>query len=350
MRNPISAAREQLLRGTFPGGVPRLWCPPLTHYASEGAIDTPRMAAHFRHMSPYVGGFLIPGSTGDGWELTQAERRHVLTIGIEHAQQFKRYILIGALNPNLDETLALIREDLDWLKSRFGESDTTKVLAQARVCGFTICPPRGKELDQEEIHRALAGILDLGLPTAIYQLPQVTENEMSPEVANRLAMSYANFIFFKDTSGSDTVVLSGEDLGGVFTARGAEGGYARWPKPAGGVYDGFLLASANCFARELHQIVNSSVGKSEGADQLSERLTGAVLEILRLASGLPAGNPFTNANKAMDHFFAHGPEAVGVPPPRLHAGSRLPIELIRSTGDILSRQKLMPSRGYLEQK
>jgi len=134
----------------------------------------------------------------------------------------------------------------------------------------------------------------------------------------------------------------------VFTTRGAEGEYARWLKPAGGPYDGFLLSSANCFARELHQMTTDiSAGRMEAARQLSDRLAAAVSEVFALASPLPHGNPFANGNKAIDHFFAHGPEAVNLPPPRLHAGSSLPTELIRSTEEILLREKLMPASGYL---
>lgn len=325
-----------------------MWCPPLTHYDRNGAIDGSRIAAHLRHLFPYVPGFLIPGSTGDGWELTQAERRQVLAIGVEQAQQLNAQVLIGVLHPESGEALKLIRDDLSWLKARWAEEDTPKALAKAHICGFTICPQRGKQLTQGEIRQSLSSVLDIGVPTAIYQLPQVTLNEMSSETASDLALGYENFIFFKDTSGSDTVALSGKELGGVFTARGAEGDYARWLKTAGGPYDGFLLSSANCFARELHQMITDmSAGRVEAARHLSDRVAAAVNEVFRLVTGLPHGNPFANGNKAIDHFFAHGPEAATLDPPRLHAGSSLPPEVIHSTAEILIRQKLMPANGYL---
>ena len=199
------------------------------------------------------------------------------------------------------------------------------------------------------LRAALASVLDLGVPTAIYQLPQVTLNEIGAELASELARGYENFIFFKDTSGADAVVLSGKSLGGVFIARGAEGNYARWLKPAGGPYDGFLLASANCFARELQQLVREiSGGRFDTAGQLSDRLSAAVVDTMKLVACLADGNPFANSNKAIDHFFAFGPEAEKKPPPRLHVGSSLPVELIGATGKILKREGLMPDKGYLE--
>ena len=348
MSENVTATRERFLRSVFPDGVPLLWCPPLTHYDRQGRIDAARMAKNLRHLSPYVRGFLIPGSTGDGWELTPAERRQCLAIAIEQARQHNAQVLIGALHPDSSEAVSLIRGDVDWLCSQFAEPDATKALVKAHVCAFTICPQRGRQLTQEEIRQSLSRVLELGLPTAIYQLPQVTQNEMSPELVAGLAQRHENFIFFKDTSGSDAVALSAKDLGGVFTARGAEGEYARWLKSAGGPYDGFLLSSANCFARELHQmILDISAGRLETARGLSGRLASAVSEVFRLAGGLPDGNPFANGNKAIDHFFAYGPEALTVPPPRLHAGSSLPTELIRSVGQILIHQELMPAKGYL---
>jgi hypothetical protein len=67
-----------------------------------------------------------------------------------------------------------------------------------------------------------------------------------------------------------------------------------------------------------------------------------------LAASLSYGNPFSNANKSTDHFFAHGPSATTVPPPRVHAGTYLPPDLIHATREILSRLELMPVKGYLD--
>jgi dihydrodipicolinate synthase/N-acetylneuraminate lyase len=349
MNMDTASWRNQYLRTVFPDGIPRLWCPPITHYDEQGIIDAKRTAAHLRHLAPHVGGFLIPGSTGDGWELTPAERRRALEIGVEQAQALKVQVLIGALHPDAGRAVELVSQDLNWLKALTGTSDLTTALARAHVCGFTICPPRGRDLTQEEIHRGLESILRLRVPVAIYQLPQVTLNEMSPELTANLASKYQNFIFFKDTSGLDAVARSGKDLGGVFTVRGAEGDYSRWLKIAGAPYDGFLLSSANCFARQLRQMMSDiSAGKLEPARKLSDRLSAAVAQIMRLVADLPHGNAFANSNKALDQFFAHGPHALEIPPPRLHAGTLLPAEVLRSTAKVLLEQELMPAAGYLD--
>jgi hypothetical protein len=190
--------------------------------------------------------------------------------------------------------------------------------------------------------------LELGLPIALYQLPQVTENEIGPELTSKLASCFPNFILFKDSSGGDRVLLSGRNLGGVFTMRGAEGDYARWLNHATCPYSGFLLSTANCFAAELEQMIaHVRAGRLELARELSERTTGVINEVFALVRPLTSGNIYTNANKAIDHFFAHGPNAAETVPPRLHAGVRLPSHVIRKTGEVLVHYRLMPCEGYL---
>ena len=341
--------RRNLLARLFPDAVPTIWCPLITHYDEEGRVDPRRMTAHLTHLSPWVKGFLIPGSTGDGWEMSADEIRQVLEIALDQAAKLKFHLLIGVLKTEAGEARQTVTDTLACLKSRSGIEDTDACLTKRRVSGFTVCAPRGRDLSQQEIGDGLASVLEAGLPTALYQLPQVTQNEMNPELVAELAGAFSNFILFKDTIGADRVALSGRKLEGVFLVRGAEGDYARWLKVAGGPYDGFLLSTANCFGQEFHHLARDlAAQRAEDARALSDRLTQAVNEVFGAVTGLPQGNPFANANKAIDHYFAHGPRANGLPPPRLHAGERLPDDVIRATGAALTRSGLMPGKGYLE--
>src|SRR6185503_19142040 len=95
--------------------------------------------------------FLIAGSTGDGWEMDNSEIRQLFDIALEEAQKLNLYLLLGALKTEADVALSSIRETEGWIESRTAERDPLRALAKARVCGFTICGPRGKELSQEEI-------------------------------------------------------------------------------------------------------------------------------------------------------------------------------------------------------
>jgi dihydrodipicolinate synthase/N-acetylneuraminate lyase len=343
-----TTSRDQLLKILFPDGIPALWCPLLTHYREDGSFDTPRITAHLQHLAPHVRGFLIPGSTGDGWQLSDEEAKRLVELVLQPIQKSKLHLLIGILKPDVHSMRDSLRELLGVIKPRGQTDGSAEALSRARVCGFTVCAPRGAERSQEEIEQALGAILELGLPTALYQLPQVTQNEISPEVIESLAMKHQNFTMFKDSSWKDRVALSGKNFGGVFMMRGAEGDYAKWLKTSGGSYDGFLLSTANCFGAQLHQMVqDGSRNRIESARRISDVLTLVIDEVFAVVRDFPHGNPFANANKAMDHFFAHGPHADDVAPPRLHGGHQLPVETIRQTGEILSRHYLMPVKGYL---
>ena len=335
MNAPSPATRAQWHARLFPHGIPALWCPLLTHYRDDGSLDRERITAHLRHLAPHVKGFLIPGSTGDGWEMSDAEIRELLGFIAPEIQRLGLHLLVGVLKTDAAEAQRIVRE--------------TAAALRDDAVGFTVCPPKGKDLSQEVIRSALTEVLALGRPTALYQLPQVTQNEMSPATIADLAARFPNFILFKDTSGADRVASAGQDVGDVFLVRGAEGDYARWLKAGGGPYDGFLLSTANCFGRELLEVITlANAGRPGEAQSLAERLSAVVKEVFALVASVPDGNAFANANKAMDHFFAHGPRAARVLPPRLHASSRLPGKVIRATGAALERHGFLPTRGYLE--
>jgi dihydrodipicolinate synthase/N-acetylneuraminate lyase len=338
--------RQQLMRALFPDGLPTLWCPALTHFTDDGAIDQPRMRAHLRFMHPWVRGFLMPGSTGEGWEMSDAEVRALLDFMIDEIRRVGGHLLIGMLKTDVRDVIEGVKTTVAWLKRRTGSDDALESLIKSSVCGFTICPPSGKDLNQEEIAAALESVLSLGLPISLYQLPQVTQNEMSPETVTALSARFANFYLFKDTSGIDRVAASG--FRNAFLVRGAEGDYASHLTLGGGNYDGFLLSTANCFGRQLSAMIDRLRGGNwSEAQLLSKTLTDICAEVFDPAAKVGYGNAFSNANKAMDHFFAHGPDAARLAPPRLHSGKRLPQQLIVAAAAALEGHGLMPERGYL---
>lgn len=331
----------------FPEGIPRLWCPLLAHYRDNGSLDFDRMEAHFNFVSPRVKGFLIPGSTGDGWELNDRETAEVVGFALKAVKGSGSRLLLGVLRKYISTMMTLIESMIGGLEKKPGDQ-IRQVLSDTHVCGFTVCPPSG-ELSQGEIKTGIAEILKLGLPTALYQLPQVVQNEAAPETFAELAAEFPNLVLFKDSSGQDSIAKSGVDKGNVFLVRGAEGGYAQWLKKTGGPYDGFLLSTCNCFPFELSDMIAKiDEGDMEGAGDISRRLTGAVGEVFDLVKPLPCGNAFTNANKAIDHYFAFGPAAKSKQAPLLHAGIRITGDMLSRTGEILAKYKLMPAKGYME--
>jgi hypothetical protein len=130
--------------------------------------------------------------------------------------------------------------------------------------------------------------------------------------------------------------------------RGSEGRYAPFLREAGGPYDGLLLSTANSLAPQLSEVITLLENKRTAeAIEVSDRLTRAVDRVFALAATIPHGNAFANANKAMDHLLAFGGDALNHSAPRLHAGVRLPAEMLREARSILAAESLLPDRGYL---
>jgi len=338
--------RQQLLRLLFPNGLPTLWCPSLTHFKDDSTIDTARMRAHLRFMYPWVKGFLIPGSTGEGWEMSDTEVGQLLGLMIDEIRKLDAHLLIGVLKTDIRDVIERVKSIAAQLAQQTGSEAVLESLTKSSVCGFTICPPSGSSLGQDQIRTDLESVLSLGLPIALYQLPQVTQNEMSPETVAALSARFANFYLFKDTSGIDRVAASG--FRSAFLVRGAEGNYASHLTAGGGNYDGLLLSTANCFGRQLSAMIEHlRRGARQEAQALSQKLSELSAEVFAVAGKIGYGNMFTNANKALDHFFAHGLEATKIAAPRLHSGKHLPAELIEAAAAALNRHGLMPERGYL---
>jgi dihydrodipicolinate synthase/N-acetylneuraminate lyase len=335
-----------LMQTLLPEGLPRLWCPPLTHFEASGRLDRPRITAHLQWLGPHARGWLIPGSTGEGWQLSDDQARELLDIALPIAQQVGARVLIGVLRRDTAAAVDCLRETTGWLCQRSGTRQPLDALVAQHVCGFTVCPPTGSELTERDLRQALRELLQLELPLALYQLPQVTQNEMSPELVAELAAEFPHFYLLKDTSGADRVATSGVDLADVYLVRGAEGDYARWLKAAGGPYDGFLLSSANVFADRLSAMIELlEQGRPDAARRLIAAPELVVQQVFRSVASLPFGNSFTNANKAIDHWLAFGSQAERAPAPRLHGGQSLPEEILDEARTLLADAELLPVTG-----
>ncbi len=346
--------RRDYFSTLFPQGIPTLWCPLISHYKAEGSFDSERMAAHIDHISPYVQAFLAPGSTGDGWEMRPEERSELIELLLPLAEQINGHLLVGVLETERGKAAAAVES----VKAAYAPGETPG------YTGVTITAPRGSDLSQTEIFDEISTVLELGVPTALYQLPQITENEIDPCTAEDLAKKYSNFYLFKDTSGKDKVARSGRMPDDLFLVRGAEGNYADWVKGLGGPYHGFLLSTANNFAPQLARILDlSSLASAQGAGgahsveaaeaaeearSISEMLTTVVEVAFQSVDQLPFGNPFANSNKALDHIMAYGADFEKVQPPRTHSGNRIPVKIETDLAELLRRYNLFPQKGYLE--
>lgn len=337
--------RSEIFEAFFGGAAPKLWCPIISHYDERGNFDEERFSAHIAALSPYVGGYLAPGSTGDGWEMEESEALELVDLLRGLMGRYDRMLLMGVLKTGRGDAARAA----ETLKVRYGYQGKLEDLKEQGMCGITVTPPKGSELPQEVIREELSSLLSVGLPAALYQLPQITENRMSPETVSSLAAEYPNFYLFKDTSGEDHVALDGELPEDLFLVRGAEGDYYRRLEGAGGPYDGFLLSTANSFPAELSRIIEAVEWRDvEQAKQLSDRLSSVVGKAFSIVQRLPFGNPFANANKVVDHFMAHGGGWKKAACPMTHSGEVMPDVIVERTAELLQEYRLIPERGYLE--
>lgn len=339
--------RRELTRRLFPEGIPELWCPLLTHFSAAARPDGERIRRHMEAISGNVRGLLVPGSTGEGWEMTDDDILSVLGIVLDQSAKTGQKVLVGILKTELSAILRSIQIITSRLIERTGSPSADEALERSGVAGFTVCPPSGASIGQDEMRESLAELLRLGHPTALYQLPQVTKNEMSPDTVASLAREFPNFILFKDTSGGDAVARSGKDFGDLFFVRGAEGAYHRHTRLGGGAYDGFLLSTANSFPGELGAVLSLlRAGEAERAARLAEDVAEIVTELFSAVSEFTTGNPFANANKAFDHIRAWGSRWKEHEPPLLYSGVRLPDRFLERAAGLLAA-KGFPSEGYM---
>lgn len=330
------------------------WVPVITHYRAEPGlpVDAGRMARHARQIAPHTRLWMVGGTTGDGWNLTDAQYDGLLEYACSVGQAEPRpSIVLGALRPTTAGVIALIER----IKRRIGlpeGSELDEGIARMKDYGMaaiTICAPVGAGLSQEAIERHLGQVCEAaGLPIVIYQLPQVTHNLISIGVLARLLERFPQIILFKDSGGGDEIANSGQVDPALLLVRGAEGGYLEALKLRGGPYDGWLLSTGNAFAPQLAEIAAlGQQGKFEAAQEASRRLTGVVERIFALAQELPSGNPFSNANRAADHLLAYSAAWPAQPLPLLQDGRRLPAEFLHEVALVLRAAGWLPEHGYM---
>ncbi len=347
MAGMVEEKRRQLTAALFPEGIPRLWCPPITQYGAEAKLDPQRTRKHLRFLCRTIRTFLMFGSTGDGWELTDAEKKEMMLLCAGEAKELGFRMLIGVLEPQKGAAVREMENWVAWMKEKTGKRDAAEAMEQMHVCGFTVCPPKGADLSQEEIGQELEGMLRLGYPTVLYQLPQITLNEMEPLTVQRLAQNYPNFYMFKDTSGRDAVIRSGLAFDGVFFVRGAEGDYEKWSALSGGCYDGFLLSSANTFGNRLSATLEAlQKGDKEEAAKNSVIVADVIEKVFAAAEGLEGGNVFSNANKCIDHILAYGERWKEHGSPMRHCREYIPEDCLEKTYEVLLEAGEAPKQGY----
>lgn len=312
-----------------------LWAPILTHYDADGRLDAPRAAAQIASLAPHARQLLVAGTTGDGWEMTDAVLGDWLAL------------LARGLGDGHRVLASAFAETTEGVVARARRIEAALHGTDAPFAGLTVCAPVEAGASQERIADHLRAVLDAtDAPLAVYQLPQVTGCQIAPGTLSALCAETDRIVLAKDTSGTDALTLSGLDFGPARLLRGAEASYAQHLAPEGR-YDGWLLSSANGLAPALRGIAEDvATGRDEQARAASDRLSALVADLFTLAGDLPIGNPFSNANRAVDHLHAHGGDW-RAQPARTASGDLLPEPFLAEVAARLENDGEMRANGYL---
>ncbi len=173
----LKLKRLEIQRDLFPAGIPKLWCPTLSFFSAAGRFDSSRIAQHMHRLAPHVRGILVPGSTGEGWEMTDAQITELLEIVVPIALQLNMKMLIGILKVDTDSVLRAI----DSL-ARFLSADS--------VVGVTVCAAKGAERTQADIRSGLARVLNLQIRRRFTNYLKLlrTKFQLRPSLAWRTTM------------------------------------------------------------------------------------------------------------------------------------------------------------------
>ena len=129
-----------------------------------------------------VNGILFLGSIGEFFALTNAEKEAYIDFVVEKVAG-RVPVLIGTGGTQMDEVIAL---------SKYAE----KAGATAILC----VSPYYFKLDDESIYRYFASIAEaVELPIMLYNFPDRTAHDLSPELVKRLALEYKHIVGIKDT-------------------------------------------------------------------------------------------------------------------------------------------------------
>ena len=181
-----------------------IWVPIISQYQNTKnlELDEKLIQKHINWLDPHVKQFLVCGTTGDGWNLTDKLILNWLDILNDNSLIKKdNKILFGAFGKTTEDVLR--RADII-------ERHIDKNGSSAGFFGLTLCAPVDENIKQEGIISHFKRIIEnTHLPISIYQLPQVVKCKIEPETLKILKDNFQDRIqLFKDTSGEDDVVNS----------------------------------------------------------------------------------------------------------------------------------------------
>lgn len=283
-----------------------IFCPSITPLTSDGDVDYDAWSKHLKFLiEGGVDGILVLGSIGEFYAFDEEEKRDIIDfVTAEIAGRVK--VFIGTGSTRIKSTIALT----EYAKGAGAD-------AAVVVSPYYFGP---SEAAAEQYFGELAGAVDL--PIVLYNFPERTGSDLSPQLVSTLSEAHPNIVGIKDTvdniSHTRAMIAATDDDFAVFS------GFDEYYLPnrvagGAGVISGLTNVFPELFA-EMHRSFES--GDHNAATQIASRIS-------HLMQIYAVGDQFIHTIKeAVQHrYFSE-----------LHTGTREPyIALSASQKDEVNR-------------
>ena len=161
-----------------------IYTPVITPHRGDFSIDEDGFASVIEHLiDAGVHGIVIAGTTGEYYAQSMAERKHMLSLGVE---------IINGRVPAIGGTGAMRTEDLIELAKAARSAGTDAILIAT--------PPYAVPTGRENALHALAIERSVDMPVLLYNYPGRMAAEMDADFLDRIGQS-SNFRAIKESSG-----------------------------------------------------------------------------------------------------------------------------------------------------
>ncbi|MDD7384716.1 MAG: dihydrodipicolinate synthase family protein [Actinomycetaceae bacterium] len=172
-----------------------VYSPTITVTDSDGRIDTARWGQHLDHLiGAGISGILLFGSMGEFFSFSLEEKEEAVSFAVQHIDgRVPTYVGIGAANAREAIEFARFCDDL---RGTGTQTDG----AGARIDGLFLVNPFYFGLTDaavEDLFQRVTQVTDL--PLVIYNFPDRTGADMSPQLIARLAQRFPTIVGIKDT-------------------------------------------------------------------------------------------------------------------------------------------------------
>jgi len=129
-----------------------------------------------------INGLLFMGSIGEFFALTMDEKKEFVTFVVKHIAK-RVPVLIGTGGTSQEEVIEL-----------------TQFAEKAGADGVVVVAPYYFKLDEETIYRYYANLArSTSLPIMLYNFPDRTGSDLTPDLVLRLAKEFSHIVAIKDT-------------------------------------------------------------------------------------------------------------------------------------------------------